>query len=219
MPNSQGRWTSGWARSRRHRWLISRFPDLDQMKVLDLGGEPHTWVHSSPRPREVTLLNLPERAEQQQVELRESKLDGWMRAVGGDACDPPAPIRTDRFDLVYSNSVIEHVGGHEPRSGFAKTARSLAEHHWIQTPNRYFPIEPHWYCPGFQFLPPRVAAAVTQVWPLGNYTGRRSSLRQRLGDVLAIELLSSSELRFYFPESEIVRERVLGLTKSLIAVR
>jgi hypothetical protein len=70
-----------------------------------------------------------------------------------------------------------------------------------------------------QYLPTRARAAVTSVWPIGNYTRRRDSLRQRMGDVLAVELLSASELHYYFPESTLVRERVAGLAKSLIAVR
>jgi hypothetical protein len=139
--------------------------------------------------------------------------------MGGDACDPPAELRDERFDLVYSNSVIEHVGGHQRRRAFAYWAQALGEHHWIQTPNRWFPVEPHWACPGLQYLPPRGRAAVSQVWPIGNYTKRRDSLRQRMGDALAVELLSASELRWYFPESRILRERVAGMPKSLIAVR
>lgn len=184
-----------------------------------MGGEAHTWAALPVRPREVVLLNIPERAHQQQVELRDAGLNGWLRAVPGDACDPPDEIRSDNFDFVYSNSVIEHVGGHQRRLALARHATSLGRHHWIQTPNRYFPIEPHWMCPGFQFLPPRARAAVTLVWPIGHYTTRRHSLEQRFGDALSIELLSASEMRFYFPDSDIVRERVAALTKSLIAVR
>jgi len=218
LSGTGSRWASTWARRRRAQKLLERFPDLGEMRVLDLGGEAHTWTEMEVPPREVILLNIPARAREQQQRLGDGAAGSWIRAVEGDACDPPEKVRSDRFDLVYSNSVIEHVGGHRQREAFAWFAGTLGESYWIQTPNRNFPIEPHWACPGFQFLPRRARAAVTLMWPIGNFTHRRDSLRQRMQDVLEIELLSRSELEFYFPHAVILRERVAGLVKSLIAV-
>jgi hypothetical protein len=219
LTDPDGRSAAAWARRHRAQWLRRRFPDLPDMRVLDLGGEPHTWLRSDWHPREVVLLNLDWRADAQRDGLRAGPGGDWIQAVGGDACNPPETLRRERFDLVFSNSVIEHVGGHARRKAFAAVAESLGEHHWIQTPNRYFPIEPHWVCPGFQYLPPRGRAAVSRVWPIGSFTERRGPLRQRLEDALEIELLSASELRHYFPGSELLRERFAGLTKSLVATR
>jgi hypothetical protein len=115
--------------------------------------------------------------------------------------------------------VIEHVGGHERRRRFAHAALTLGEHHWIQTPNRYFPLEPHWLFPAFQFLPARLRAEAHLRWPVGNWARRNDSLEQAMAAVLEVELLSPAEMRFYFAGSELVRERVAGLTKSLIATR
>ncbi len=39
---------------------------------------------------------------------------------------------------------------------------------WVQTPYRYFPIEPHWIFPGFQFLPLSARTEISRRWPLGN---------------------------------------------------
>jgi hypothetical protein len=218
LTDTEARSASGWARARRQQQLRREFPDLAQMRVLDLGGEPHTWTGPGPRPREVTILNIPWVAEAQARALEGTPGMEWLTPVGGDACDPPEELRRSRFDLVHSNSVIEHVGGHRRRVAFAYWAQALGDHLWVQTPNRWFPIEPHWLCPGFQYLPPRGRAAVQKVWPIGSFTERRGELEQRLGDVLDIELLSASELRFYFPSARILRERVAGLAKSLIAV-
>jgi hypothetical protein len=219
LTRHEGRSASAWARRRRHVQLLAEFPELPEMRVLDLGGEAHTWTGSDRRPREVTLLNIPWKAEEQAARLEGRPEGAWLKPVAGDACNPPEELLDQPFDLVYSNSVIEHVGGHQRRRAFAYYAQALGEHHWIQTPNRYFPLEPHWVCPGIHYLPPRARAAVTQVWPIGNYTHRRESLRQRMGDVLAVELLTASEMQYYFEASRIVRERVAGLAKSLIAVR
>jgi hypothetical protein len=169
---------------------------------------------------------------------------GWVRNVAGDACDLPDELRHERFDLVFSNSVIEHVGGHTRRVAFADSVHALGEHHWIQTPNRYFPIEPHMLFPGAQFLPAGVRARVIRRWPVGHIRRAMSygdwpgpsragevfpaETGAALGEVpvyhtmrgvLSIELLTAAELGFYFPGSTIVRERLAGVSKSLIAVR
>lgn len=207
------------ARRRRHEQLVELFPNIDEMRVLDLGGEAHTWLTSTARPRQVVLLNIPWQAKAQQERLDADGHAGWMQAVAGDVCDPPDELRHGHFDLIYSNSVIEHLGGHQRREAFAWFVHTLGDHHWVQTPNRYFPVEPHWLFPAFQFLPPRVRARMTVHWPIGGYTKRRGPLHDRLRDVLDVELLSSTHMRFYFPTSRILRERTMGLTKSLIAVR
>lgn len=45
--------------------------------------------------------------------LQQQRLDEFgertIKAQGGDACEPPAELREQLFDLVFSNSVIEHV--------------------------------------------------------------------------------------------------------------
>jgi hypothetical protein len=190
------------------------------MRVVDLGGEAQTWLEAPVRPREVVLLNIPWMARAQQKVLDEQGLT-WIRAVGGDACDPPADLRNgDRFDLVFSNSVIEHVGGHQRRAEFAEAVRGLGTHHWVQTPNRYFPIEPHWLFPGFQFLPARARVEVQRRWPVGHFAELRDKQddRDRMRDVLEVELVSKAEMRWYFPDSELIPERVGPLTKSWIAV-
>jgi hypothetical protein len=139
-----------------------------------------------------------------------------METIVGDACAPPNSVRRQHFDLVYSNSVIDQVGGHARRRAFAEQIHTLADHHWIQTAYRYFPLDPFWLFPAFQFLPVRARVALTRWWPLGNE--QTSNPREATSRVLEIEMLSETELRYYFPDSEIWRERVLGLVKSLVAI-
>jgi hypothetical protein len=211
---------SGRMRSRRWDAVAREFPELGRMRVLDLGGEIASWLLAPIRPAHLVSLNVPWQAdlERQQLESLAGTTDvSWIELVGGDACNAPAQLSGERFDLVYSNSVIEHLGGHERRARFAAVVSELAERHWIQTPDRYFPLEPHWLFPGFQFLPVRVRAELTRVWPFGHL--HADSLSNAMREVLAVELLSPAEMRFYFPFSQLRRERVLGLTKSLVAVR
>jgi hypothetical protein len=189
--------------------LLTRFPDLASMKVLDLGGRPAAWNTAPVHPAHVVSLNLEGR--------QQDPSQDWFEVVEGDACDPPREITDQAFDLVYSNSVIEHLGGPANERRFADVVTSLAQHCWVQTPYRYFPIEPHWLFPWFQLLPVRAKSAVGLNWPLSNFKPRDA--REAVEDALSVRLLSKTEFAFYFPDCEIWSERVLGLTKSLIAVR
>jgi hypothetical protein len=197
-------------RMRSQRWaMLGRtFPDLSEMRVLDLGGTVDSWRLAPAQPKQLVLLN-PTAQEPDAP---------WATAVVGDACDPPALLADEHFDLVYSNSVLEHIGGHSRREQFAEVVNNAAERHWVQTPYRYFPIEPHWVFPWFQHLPPATQTAVSRIWPLGNYSAV-TTRSEALPHVLDIELVGMTQMRHYFPRSEIARERVMGLTKSLIAFR
>jgi hypothetical protein len=195
-------------RADRFRLLLDRYPELGSMRVLDLGGTSSFWARAPVRPSSVVLLNL---AHDEDDDVP------WITSVVGDVCTPPEVIRRERFDLVFSNSVIEHVGGHVRRMQMAEFAMDSADRYWIQTPYRYFPIEPHWLFPGFQFLPPNLQARIGARWPL-TWAGR-VSYDVALGHALEVELLGRTQLRYYFPDAAILRERVAGLTKSLIATR
>jgi hypothetical protein len=201
------------ARKRAQRWsLFTRlFPDIETMRVLDLGGTTETWRRADVRPTHVTVLNLFEPGESD---------DAWLLSVTGDACTARADLSTagagTSYDLVFSNSLLEHVGGHAPRLALAREVRALAPRYWVQTPYRYFPIEPHWLCPGLQFLPMSARCQVAARWPLVHT--RPTSVVDAMADVQATELVGIAELRAYFPGATVHKEKMAGLTKSLIAI-
>lgn len=194
------------ARARRHDLLVETFPEIRSMRVLDLGGRPETWAVV--RPAEVTVVNLVPAEIAGQAE--------HVVPVVGNACDPRL-LAGERFDLVYSNSVLEHVGGHAARLAMAGNVHRFAARHWVQTPYRYFPVEPHWLCPGMQWLPAAGRVKVAQVWPLG-HAGRADDRETAMSAVLGTELVGLTEMRHYFPGSRILTERYAGLVKSLTAV-
>lgn len=192
-------------RSRRSAALLRAFPSLGSYRVLDLGGTRNWWSTSPVMPAHVTLVNL---------DITPSE-DAQFTEIRGDACSLTRAEVGD-FDLVFSNSVIEHVGGYQRRRAFAEVAQGLAPRWWIQTPYRYFPVEPHWVFPGHQFLPLRARVAVAERWHLGHM--RSSSREEAIADCLWTKLLSDTELGSLFPGSRIWHERFLGLTKSLVAI-
>ncbi|MEJ2862411.1 class I SAM-dependent methyltransferase [Actinomycetospora flava] len=197
------------ARARHRRWeqLYSEFPSFDDMSVVDLGGSVVSWSSAPMRPARLVVVNL---------NVQDAKVDG-VETRQGDATDLPSSLFAESFDLVYSNSLLEHVGGHFQRYRVAENVRRLAERHWVQTPYRYFPIEPHWLFPGLQFLPYEARVQVSMRWRFGHMRATTRAEAEAL--VNEVELVSVSQMQNLFPESGILRERFLGLTKSLIAVR
>jgi hypothetical protein len=198
-------------RMRARRWdlLRTQFPDIESMSVIDLGGTVEAWLRAPIRPGSVHVVNLePELA---------TDTPGWIRAEQGNACDLPAHISNATYDMVFSNSVLEHVGGHAQRMRFAESVHKLGDSHWVQTPYRYFPVEPHWLFPGFQFLPLALRARLSQQWPLAHT--KSSTRHEGLEAAMWVELVSRSEMAYYFPSSVIHAERMAGLTKSIVAIK
>lgn len=201
------------ARRRAARWDLARemFPDIERQHVVDLGGTVEWWRRAPLQPASVTVINL--------FEPGESDSERWV-PVQGDACDARRTLeaagRTTSYDLVFSNSLIEHVGGHAQRAKLAEEVRSLAPRYWVQTPYRYFPVEPHWLFPMLQFLPMALRAPAARVWPLAH--SRPADRASAMAEVQWTELIGIAELRAYFPDAHIEHERVAGLTKSIIAV-
>jgi SAM-dependent methyltransferase len=115
------------------------------------------------------------------------------------------PFADGEFAIAYSNSLIEHLAPTDRARAAAEMAR-VGRRLFVQTPNRWFPVEPHALLPLVHWLPRRLGR---RLWRLG-VTG------EPFDD---IRLLDARELRRLFPGARIVRERVGPLTKSLIAVR
>lgn len=176
-------------------------------RVLDVGGTMHNWQLLPPdeRPR-LTLLNLDARPDDLPREFE------WMQGTA-----LALPFRPGDFDVVFSNSVIEHVGDWSAQQRFASEVRRLNTSYWIQTPNRYFPIEPHYLGIGVQWMPRRIAKPYARIASL---RGWMPSPDETLDDMLdSIRLLTGAELALLFPDGEIRRERLGPLVKSFTVVR
>ena len=193
-------------RQQRLEEFKRRFPDLADMRVLDLGGTAVSWSVLGLRPASVTVVNLDHDGK--------GTCEPWMEIVHADACAGGF----GQFDLVFSNSLMEHLGGHARRQQFANVVRESAPAWWVQTPYRYFPIEPHWVFPGFQFLPFRMRVLICQHWSMLHMPACKDAA-EAADLVASTELISGTEMRTYFPNSEIWFERIAGIPKSLVAIK
>jgi Methyltransferase domain len=172
--------------------------------ILDVGGTQTFWedMHFQDEGVKIIVYNLTK---------AEVSYPGII-SMAGDACNM-GDFYDQQFDVVFSNSVIEHVGTYQQQCIMAREVQRVGKRYCIQTPNRYFPIEPHVLLPFFQFLPSQL-----QIFILSHF---RSPWGWRLKDrteatqyVQAIRLLNAKELHALFPNAQIYREKILGLTKS-----
>ena len=115
------------------------------VRILDVGGTNAFWEMRGWAGRDdVQIVTVNLKAE----ERRHSNIE--PRA--GDAIDL-GEYADNSFDLVFSNSVIEHLFTYENQVAMAREVRRVARAYWVQTPNYWFPIEPHFHVPGWQWMP------------------------------------------------------------------
>jgi methyltransferase family protein len=197
---------AGYFRPARMRLFASAFQITNATRIVDVGGTPFNWTLIEERP-EVTFANVPGESDFNPLQHKMVMYDGSV-----------VPFADNSFDVCYSNSVIEHVGGPESVALFASEIRRLAPRYFVQTPNRYFFAEPHFLCIFIHWLPFSVKRHLMR-W--GSLRGWMMKPDQKTIDewLRDIRLLSVRDMRRLFPDAEIVRERFLGITKSIIAMK
>lgn len=177
-------------------------------RVLDVGGSPLIWEFASVRP-ELTFLNLPSALVSNCPDAGQVAGDGRM-----------LPFRDKSFDIVFSNSVIEHVGTREDQRRFAREVARVGRRYWVQTPNRRFPVELHVMLPLVHYFPKALQRAILKrftIWErLAHPTAeqRASYVDHFLNE---LNLLDTRTLRLLFPDACILSEPFLGVAKSIIA--
>ena len=189
--------------------MIASFPST--VNILDVGGRPKFWERIfSSEPflvykLKVTLIN---------IEKYSSSQANVIPLVGDGRAMPQ--FADGEFEIVFSNSTIEHVGSLHDQKRMADEVRRIGQKYMVQTPNKYFPIEPHFVFPMFQFLPISIRAWLLQNFRLG-WRSKTADYQKALASVKSIRLLSKAEFKQMFPEACIYEEKFYGLTKSFVA--
>ena len=195
-------------RRKRMQWFRELLHVQPEERLLDVGGYPWNWPETVPSAP-VTLFNLCYPPDIEQAHPH------FTYAIG-DACALPFADR--EFDVVFSNSVIEHVGTWERQVAFAAEVQRVGRKFWVQTPAYEFFVEPHLLAPFIHWLPVRWQRRLIR-----NFTGWGWLVRPPAPDVDAflaeVRLLTRPEMRKLFPDCRILEEKFLGMTKSYIAVR
>jgi len=118
--------------------------------------------------------------------------------VQGDAC--ALPFEDGAFDIVFSNAVIEHVGGRDRQRQLVTEAIRVGRRVFITTPNRRFPVEVHTRLPLVHWLPDALSHRVYDL------TGREIGAE--------VDLLTKRSFAQLFPG----RVRVVSLGLTLVAI-
>ncbi len=192
--------------------LVDRLAaELDRpVRILDIGGTNAFWEHRGWTERDdvhIVLINL----------FAEPSAHANIEARAGDATDL-SDFPDGAFDIVFSNSVIEHLATMPRQRAMAAEVRRLAPLYWVQTPNFWFPVEPHFLTPGWHWLPKSVRVALLRRRRWG-WRGPCPDRAEATALVTEIRLMRGREISRLFPEATLTKERIGPFVKSFVAVR
>jgi SAM-dependent methyltransferase len=191
------------SRERKLGLFLDELHPTAETSVLDVGadelgfgegdgcGTLNFFEERYPWPERMTALGLHDGAGFR------SRYPG-IRYVQGDACD--LPFADGEFDVVFSNAVLEHVGGRERQRRFVLEALRVGRRVFVTTPNRRFPVEVHTRLPLVHWLPGALAH------PVYRATGKQWATE--------LHLLTRRSLASLFPG----RVRIVSLGLTLVAI-
>ena len=194
-----------WREKRFQLFLIVTKPSK-KYNLLDVGGYPGNWGKNSHYFNTITCLNLTKENNSAIPNLTTVQGDG--RQLDFD---------DQQFDIVFSNSVIEHVGSFEDQKKFSEEILRVGRKVWVQTPAKGFFFEPHFLFPFFHWLPISLRKLVVYItpWYLINRPNKKT-----IDDLIhEVRILSKKELKLLFPNCSIIVERFLFFPKSYIVNR
>ncbi len=194
------------------RKRIALFKELSSdiqkpLRIIDVGGTVLFWEKMNfvnDEHYDITVLNRSA-AEKQYVNIK---------SVIGDARNM-SEFRDGEFDIVFSNSVIEHVGRYEEQCQMAEEVKRIGKRYFIQTPNFHFPFEPHFLFPFFQFFPLWLKVFMLRHFSLGWYN-KVPDKQEATKIAASIRLLRKRDLEKLFPDGIIYNEKLFGFTISFI---
>ena len=194
-------------RLKRFQYFIKFLDGLPRpVKILDAGGSQNFWEQmkfTSPEEAEITILN----------KVHISVTLPNFRFIRGDIRYMNM-FHDNQFDIVFSNSVIEHLVTIEDMESAADEIIRTGKKYFVQTPNYYFPYEPHFLFPCFQFLPKKTKILLLMKFQLGWFEKQKNRINAEK-IINSINLLKKTELLKLFPGSRFFKEKYIFLTKSL----
>lgn len=202
-PNS----LSSYFRRKRHQLFLNIIKNNGIKTILDIGGTQSYWKQYNDLldNQKILLLNL---------QKENCDLPNFDSTIG-DATNLQQ-FENKEFEFVFSNSVIEHLFNWENQILMANEIRRVGKGYFVQTPNRYFPLEPHFLVPFFQFLPFSLKLFLLRNFKLG-HVGKISEINLAKNQINEIRLLSKKEMKMLFPEATIYSEKFMFFTKSFVA--
>jgi SAM-dependent methyltransferase len=191
------------SRGRKLRLFLEELRPTADTTVLDVGADElgfgegdgcatmNFFEELYPWPERITALGLHDGAGFRATYPH-------IPYVQGDAC--ALPFEDGAFDIVFSNAVIEHVGGRDRQRQLVTEAIRVGRRVFITTPNRRFPVEVHTRLPLVHWLPDALSHRAYDL------TGREIGAE--------VDLLTRRSFAQLFPG----RVRVVSLGLTLVAI-
>jgi SAM-dependent methyltransferase len=194
---------------RMYQFLRIMKPSAHEV-ILDVGGYPELWIDCGYEGK-IVFLNIENPDTYQFSRPNSDYMQGDGRCL---------QFPDKSFDIVFSNSVIEHVGGWEDQMAFSAEASRVGKRYWIQTPNKNFPIEPHYNFPFIQFFPEKMREWVACFWPFSFFKrfGKHTA-KETKEFIRSIRLLTIEEMKILFPDGQLWKEPFWSFLKSIVAYR
>ena len=195
----------GYFRQKRLRWVVEEFGKC--RRIVDLGGRVDMW-RGIQFAELTTIVN---------VEPPPENVPATFTYVQGDARH--TGLADHAFDLAFSNSAIEHVGSFDDQKRFANEMLRIGRRIYCQTPNKWFPIEPHFLGLCVHWLPKKWFSHFVDRYLTLHGWRYRPAPEVSAALINSIRLLTRAELVQLFPGCKIKTERLLGMPKSFVAWR
>jgi hypothetical protein len=120
-------------------------------------------------------------------------------------------LPNNSFDIVHSNATIEHVGSYKNQKLFIKECNRISKKYvFIQTPNRFYPIDFHTILPFIHWLPKNTHRKILNIIGL-NFYGLEKNLNL-LSESDLINLCEELNIKNY----KIIKYRLFFITSNLI---
>jgi hypothetical protein len=180
-------------------------------RILDIGGSPEYWLRYGQQLdwNRVSVCSVNLKATPTQLR--------GLETVVGDARNLDQ-FNDLSFDIVHSNSVIEHVGRWDDMAAMAREIRRLAPRYFVQTPYFWFPIEPHARFPFLHWMPESWRYRIIMTRTCG-FWRQQTDLGQAVQAIQSASMIDKRQMCFLFPDARVFFERFFGFPKSLIAIR
>jgi SAM-dependent methyltransferase len=216
---------SKFSRDKRSNIFRNIFTINKNTRILDLGSEDGSNINNVLNETNINIKNI------YIADINLDKLKEGNKKYGYQFIhiheDKNLPFEDKHFDIIFCSSVIEHVTipkedvwkirssqefkekSFQRQQSFAEEIKRIGKQYFIQTPYKYFPIESHTWLPLVGFLPRPLLLSILRLT-------NRIWVKKTTPDW---NLLNRKQLKILFSDAEIRDEKILGLTKSIMATK
>ena len=126
-----------------------------------------------------------------------------------------------RYDVIFSNSMLEHLADFEQQRSVAREIVESRRPYFIQVPNKYCLVDPHFAHPLAPFYAAWPRSFQTRMLRISGLNGgaRARSHAQAEHRLKFYYPLSKSDMSSLFSDAEVLVERNFGMSMSIVALR